>query len=298
MAFDNGTISDAINGIIDKAKEGIIATKDATVSAVDVNGDGQIDIEDIIVLGLRTPGVGISRNQFLKKELENKYSSKIVSEAILTSPQKAGISIEEIDKIADEVISYERNCVSGISAVLGMPGGVAMAATIPTDIIQYYGYMLRAAQKLMYLYGFPEIDITEDGLKLDSATLNTLIVCLGVMFGVAGANKAIMVMAKAFACGVEKKLINAALTKGAIYPIVKKIAKWFGVKMTKEVFAGFFKKAIPIIGGIIGGGLTYISFGPCCEKLKSSLRDSFENSVSVEEAKDFEFVIEIDEVDE
>ena len=111
MAFDNGTISDAINGIIDKAKEGIIATKDATVSAVDVNGDGQIDIEDIIVLGLRTPGVGISRNQFLKKELENKYSSKIVSEAILTSPQKAGISIEEIDKIADEVISYERNCV-------------------------------------------------------------------------------------------------------------------------------------------------------------------------------------------
>ena len=53
MAFDNGTISDAINGIIDKAKEGIIATKDATVSAVDVNGDGQIDIEDIIVLGFQ-----------------------------------------------------------------------------------------------------------------------------------------------------------------------------------------------------------------------------------------------------
>ena len=53
------------------------------------------------------------------------------------------------------MINFERNCVSGISAALGMPGGVAMSATIPADIVQYYGYTLRAAQKLMYLYGFP-----------------------------------------------------------------------------------------------------------------------------------------------
>ena len=26
--------------------------------------------------------------------------------------------------------------------------------------------------------------------------------------------------------------------------------------MTKEVFAGFFKKAIPVVGGVIGGGIT------------------------------------------
>lgn len=63
-------------------------------------------------------------------------------------------------------------------------------------------------------------------------------------------------MAKALSIGVERKLINTALTKGTIYPIVKNVAKWFGIKMTKEVFAGFFKKAIPVIGGIIGGGIT------------------------------------------
>ena len=27
--------------------------------------------------------------------------------------------------------------------------------------------------------------------------------------------------------------------------------------MTKEVFAGFFKKAIPVVGGVIGAGLVY-----------------------------------------
>lgn len=44
--------------------------------------------------------------------------------------------------------------------------------------------------------------------------------------------------------------------------------------MTKEVFTGFFKHVIPVVGGVIGGGLTYLSFGPCCEKLKSSLKDT------------------------
>ena len=64
------------------------------------------------------------------------------------------------------------------------------------------------------------------------------------------------------------------MTKGTIYPIVKSVAKWFGVKMTKQVFAGFFKKAIPVVGGVIGGGLTYVSFKPCCDKLRATLQNT------------------------
>ena len=149
-----------------------------------------------------------------------------------------------------------------------------MAATIPADIIQYYGYILRAAHKLMYLYGFPEIGINGETQGFDSETMNILIVCLGVMYGVAGANNAIKAIANAFAKGVEKKLLNTALTKGTLYPLVKSVAKWFGVRMTKDVFAGFFKKTIPVVGGIIGGGLTFVSFKPCCDKLKASLNDT------------------------
>lgn len=172
------------------------------------------------------------------------------------------------------MIQYERNCVSGISAALGIPGGVAIAATIPADIAQYYGYMLRAAQKLMYLYGFPEIDTSEKTSQFDSETINILTLCLGVMYGVAGANKALTTLANGLAAGVEKQLLKTALTKGTIYPIVKSIAKFFNVRMTKEVFAGFFKKAIPVVGGVVGGGITYLSFKPCCEKLKDSLQDT------------------------
>ena len=149
-----------------------------------------------------------------------------------------------------------------------------MVATIPADIAQYYGYMLRATQKLMYLYGFQAIDVEEKGQTFDTETMNVLIICLGVMYGAAGANNALKAMAKALAVGVEKQLLKKALTKGTIYPIVRSVAKWFGVKMTKQVFAGFFKKAIPIVGGVLGGGITYLSFKPCCDKLKATLQNT------------------------
>ena len=257
-----------------ESEKGLEKVKHGIITAIDENGNGEIDIEDVIIKGLRIPGIKIKREAFLRKELFKRYPQEVIDIAVAESPMKAKIPVKEIDKIADEVIKFERNCVSGISAALGVPGGWAMVATIPADIAQYYGYLLRATQKLLYLYGFPEIDTEEEGNKFDDGTMNTLIICFGVMYGTAGANNALKAMAKALGVGVEKQLLKKALTKGTIYPIVKSVAKWFGVKMTKEVFAGFFKKAIPIVGGILGGGITYLSFKPCCEKLKKSLQDT------------------------
>ena len=260
--------------VASKTKEVAAKSQQAIYGAMDQNGDGQIDIEDVIIMGLKVPGICIDRTSFLQKELQTKFPQEVIDVAIAHNPLHAKIPLEVIDKIADEIIKYERNCVSGISTALGMPGGIAMAATIPADIAQYYCYMLRATQKLMYLYGFPEIDLEEKGQTFDTETLNVLIICMGVMYGAAGANNALKAMAKALATGVEKQLLRKALTKGTIYPIVKSVAKWFSVKMTKEVFAGFFKKAIPVIGGVIGGGITFVTFKPCCDKLKASLQNT------------------------
>ena len=45
--------------------------------------------------------------------------------------------------------------------------------------------------------------------------------------------------------------------------------------MTKAMFAGFFKKAIPVVGGMVGGGITYLTFKPTCVNLKNSLKDTY-----------------------
>ncbi len=282
----------------DTAKSIVIKSKDSIVNAVDANGNGEIDIEDFIIIGLQTPGIKVNRKDFLQKELMKKYPQETINSAIAHNPAYAKIPAREIDKIADEVIQFERNCVSGISAALSAPGGFTMVATIPADLIQYYGYMLRAAQKLMYLYGFPEIDTTEKGHKFDSETMNLLIVCLGVMYGVQGTNTALKAMATALGKGVEKKLMKTALTKGTIYPIVKSVSKWFGVNMTKQVFSGFFKKAIPVIGGFIGGSITYLSFKPCCDKLKASLQDTLLSNPDYHATDEEAVIIDAIEIEE
>ena len=275
-----------------KSKSIVAKSKDSIVNTVDANGNGEIDIEDFIIIGLQIPGIKVNRKDFLQRELMKNYPQETIDKAIANTPAYACIPADEIDKIADEVIKFERNCVSGISAALGIPGGVTMVATIPADLAQYYGYMLRAAQKLMYLYGFPEIDTTNKGPKFDSETMNLLIICLGVMYGVQGANTALKAMATALGKGVERKLMRTALTKGTFYPIVKSVSKWFGVNMTKQVFAGFFKKAIPVVGGIVGGGITYLSFKPCCDKLKSSLQDTLLSNPEHHTTKDEAVVID------
>jgi hypothetical protein len=266
--------SDTVKKVTVKSKETVEASQKAMLSVLDQDGNGQIDVVDIILMALKVPGTRVNRADFLRKELFKNHPKKVVDKAIATTPAIAGIPREEVDKIVDEVIKFERNAVSGISVALGMPGGAAMVATIPADIAQYYGYMLRAAQKMLYMYGFPELIDSDDEVNLDTETINSLTLCLGIMNGVAGANNIIKGMSKALATGVEKKLINAALTKGAVYPIVKKVATWFGVKMTKEVFAGFFKKSIPVVGGVVGGGITYATFKPCCNRLKNVLEDT------------------------
>ena len=234
----------------------------------------QLSFTSVIESAAKLPLVRIDRTKFLTSNLGKFCTPSQLQTAIDEGTLHSGIPIETLDSLANAVINAETIKVTSISAAAGIPGGFAMAATIPADIVQYYGYMLRATQKLMYLYGFPEIDTDEKGHKFDSETINILIICLGVMYGAAGANNALKSMAKALANGVEKKLINAALTKGTIYPIVKSTASWFGKKMTKDVFAGFFKKTIPVVGGVLGGGITFITFKPCCDKLKASLQDT------------------------
>lgn len=260
--------------VAQKATETVVKSKEAIFNSIDQNGDGEIGIDDVIIMGLKTPGIKINRETYLRKEFFKKFPEGVIDVAVETNPMKAGIPQKEIEKIVDEVIKYERVCASGISAALSTPGGAAMVATIPADIAQYYGYMLRATQKMLYLYGFPEIDLEEKGQVIDAETMNMLIICMGVMYGVAGANNALKSVAKALGNGVEKQLMKKALTKGTIYPIVKSVSKWFGIRMTKEIFTGFFKKAIPVVGGAIGGGLTFASFKPCCDKLRTVLQDT------------------------
>ena len=90
------------------------------------------------------------------------------------------------------------------------------------------------------------------------------------MMGVAIANEGIQQIAQRLSGEVVKRLPQKALTQTVIYPIVKQVAKWIGIKLTKESFAKGISKAIPVVSGAISGGLTYVSFNNSSLKINIS----------------------------
>lgn len=219
---------------------------------------------------LSMPGVKIDRDDFLKKELMNYCSPEQLNLAISSRPIN-GVSKEIIDRIANSCINSHTTKVTTISAVAGIPGGFAMAGTIPADMAQYYWHVFVLAQKLAYLYGFPDLR-DENGNLTDTAS-DMLTLFVGVMMGASAANQAIKGLAKEFAKQVVKKLPQKALTKTMYYPIIKQIAKWIGVKLTKDTFAKGLGKVIPILGGVISGGLTLAAFRPSAKRLQHKLQE-------------------------
>lgn len=229
----------------------------------------ELTFENVLTMAMKTPGVKINRVKFLKKELIKYCSEKEVEDAINTNPAKAGISKDIINKVSKQVINYETTKVTSISVAASLPGGAAAVGVAAADITSYFAFILRTVQKLAYLYGFEQFDLNED--NVDSETMNFLLVFMGVMFGVQGASAALKKFADILAKHVAKKLAQKALTKGAIYPIVKKVALNVGLRMTKQIFADGVASAIPILGGALSGVLTFVMFKPGCMKLRKNL---------------------------
>ncbi|GGS20924.1 hypothetical protein AB0E75_00215 [Streptomyces griseoviridis] len=224
----------------------------------------------VLVGAAKMPGVRIDREAYLRSALARHCPEDDIRRAIEETPAAAGIPAAILDKLANDSIRYEAGKVSALSAAAGIPGVFALPATVPADMAQYFGHMLRIAQKLAYLYSWPDL-FSGDGDDVDDATMGVLTLFFGVMFGAHSANAAVGKVAGMMSEQVAKKLPQKALTQGLVYPMVKKIAGYLGVEMTKQSFAKSLSKAIPVVGAVVSGGLTFASYLPMAKRLKKHL---------------------------
>ncbi len=144
-----------------------------------------------------------------------------------------------------------------------------MALTIPTDVAQFYAFSLKLAQELGYIYGFNDLWASRNDLSEEAK--NTLLLYLGVMLGVNGAGALLRSGGVAVAKHVMTTVPQKALAKAGWYSILKKVMKIFGVTLTRRGLAKGLGKAIPILGGVISGGLTYATMKPMGESLQKEL---------------------------
>ena len=245
---------------------------------------------DVIGMVIQIPGVKVSRPDFLKEQFKD-ASPELMESILKDGPVKAGCSRKELYKIASRLVYRKTVMSTGASFLAGMPGGLFMAATIPADMAQVYGVDLGLAQEIAYRYGAEDL-WSGDVLDEEKVT-NQLILYCGVMMGAGGAAQAVRVMSSRLAQQIINRLPQQALTKTVYYPIVKSIAKAFGVKMTKGVFAKGVSKAVPIIGGVVSGGITYATLKHMGMRLVDTLDNSqFDYSESEFQA-DFKDIVEM-----
>ncbi len=223
---------------------------------------------------IKLPFVGIDRNEFLTKELRPYCTPEQIELALGDSPVKV-LSKRQIDRIANGCISYHTTIVCATSALSGLPGGWFMAATVPADIAQFYGHVLALIQKLLYLYGWA--DLQDEKGKLSDETANTMTLFVGVMMGSREAVQGVNALAKAVAEQAVKRIPRIALTRYGFYNMAKQVGRWIGIKLTKETFAKGVGKAIPLVGAPVSAALTYWTFKPMAVRLKRQLDNNLKN---------------------
>ena len=238
---------------------------------------------DFLAKVVRVPGVRINREEFLRQELRKLHlSDDAIARALGSSPMMAGVPLTAIDRLAEEAISYETNKSAAISFVAGIPGGFAMLGTIPADLMQYYAHALRIMQKLAYLYGWGELLL--DGRETDDDTLGVLAVFFGVMLGVGGAAQSLTAFARVAAkTAYQNHATKRALMSITWYPVVKHSLRLIGINITKSTAAKGFSKIVPVIGGFVSSGLTFMALQSQSALLREHLREIPPPGVSVEE---------------
>ncbi len=222
---------------------------------------------------VRVPGVRINRDDFLCQELrECGVPEEVIRRAIDTNPAFAGIPLAELDRLAEQVISYETNKSAAISFVAGIPGGFAMLGTIPADLTQYYVHAFRIVQKLAYLYGWCELLSAKE--EVDDETIGIIAIFFGVMLDVEEATMSLLSFASSTVMDtVKKQVTKQFLMKTSWYRSVKKTLQIIGVNLTKKAFTQGFSKVLPVIGGVVSSGLTFMSLQSQSSRLKKHLRE-------------------------
>lgn len=251
-----------------------------------------LSLENVIATAIQIPGVKVNRELFLRERFQ-KESREVVDQIVDVGPVRAGISQGTLKHMATKLINERTLFSTGASFAAGLPGGFAMAATIPADIIQFYAVALRMAQELAYLYG--EADLWNGDVLENDKVTNQLILYCGVMLGASGAAQAVRLMSSALAKQAMKKLPQMALTKTFYYPVIKSILKFFGVSLTKGTFAKGVAKVVPVLGGIVSGGITFATLRPMGQRLADTFDDAHFDYTEADFKEDWEDIVEISE---
>lgn len=265
----------------DNQKDVFAQVFDATKDALNGAGDAYRDtfrefqeklptFDEVLAQAIRLPGTSVNRTSYLTEVVGRKHA-RLVRQAIETTPARAGLSQRDIEKIAKKSLGKDGRRTTALSFAAGIPGGVAGAVTIPADLVQFYGYLVRSIQKLTYLYGWRDL-VHVDASQTDVATASALVILLGVMAGIQQADDALARLARLRASGADDTRLRTALAARSMQDEVNQISEELTRRMARRLTGQVAGKAIPVVGGIVSGFVTGSGFDEMAKRLLKQLK--------------------------
>ncbi len=258
------TANDAVHEVADIASETASELRDAVDVTVQEARNTLPSVEDLLVQASNLPGVRVERAEFLRSAL-HKYPDDVIHKALVWTPVHAGIPLPKLWRMAGKALGKEARRTTLVSVAAGLPGAAAAAATIPADLIQLYGHLLRAIQMLSYLYGWRDACCLPEG-DMDAAAKRVLVLFLGVMAGDQRSDEELVrLSAYRDADGVRE----AACTRDVADAVARRLEERMAHRMTGQVVG----KSIPLAGAVISGTMQYGGFSDMWKRLRQKLAE-------------------------
>jgi hypothetical protein len=214
----------------------------------------------------KLPIVRVDREAFLRKQ----FAGSPHLDVILRDGPQAVFTPESLRTKANSIIKTSTAKTSLTSFATGLPGNpVVMVTAGGADVVQFFGFAINMSQQIAYLFG--EDELFDGGGQLSEAAQVRVIAYLGAMFGAAGAAALVSQTSKKAGANLGKKVAAQALTNTVWYPVVKRVGALVGKQVTKKTVEKTITKAVPVIGGAISGGITYVTFRPMGARLADAL---------------------------
>ncbi len=209
-----------------------------------------IEIDDILERVFHLPGIQVDRDELLTKVFRREYPRKM--DAILEKgPVKAGVPREIIRRKARGRLKDATLKSSAASFMAGLPGGLTLAAALPADVMQNLIFSIRTAQEIAYLYGQENFWQGTVGFKNPESRYK-LLSYVAVMFAVTGADQLVRIMSEPFGL-----MLGTKIAEGTMQHIMERVAGVFGLKLTAQGTSKTVSKVVPVLGGVISGGMTF-----------------------------------------
>lgn len=211
---------------------------------------------------LKIKGARVNRTDFLREAFDQLPAGE------------QWMSGETVQELAAKRIRRHTLETSAASAAAGLPGGLALFATVPDDLVQYLWHTVVLAQELCYLYGTADL-FSEDGRLSDQGNgILTLAVCMMLGSRDPETENAFSALYRVMKERALKNPNFLAVTARIWYPAAEKAAEWIGTRIAGTAAKGGLSKFLPLIGAAVNGIASYATFSSAASFLESSLRDA------------------------